>query len=376
MSTTGPMGVAEEAKGGRMDTEQLQKLLLFGLQRGVSDIHFSVGHRPHYRVKGDLLPAKYPPLQAEDTIEIARILTGDPGFEPHHLVRERDFSHSLPGIGRFRVHILKQRGTVGIIARVIPYEVKGFAALNLPPVLGDIASARRGLVLITGATGMGKSTTMSAMIKHINETRHAHIVTVEDPIEFLFAHGKCIITQREVGSDTESYRQALIAALRQDPDVIMVGEVRDQETAEICLKSAETGHLVISAIHTTDVVRTLERFVALFPPVAQESARIHLADCLTAIISLRLLLNKSGLGRVPAVEVLRATRTVREYIRRGGDQLEELVRIMEQGKELYGMQSFDGHLLQLYREGQLKIEVAKTAASNPEDFERAVTYGE
>jgi len=370
------MGVAEEAKGGRMDTEQLQKLLLFGLQRGVSDIHFSVGHRPHYRVKGDLLPAKYPPLQAEDTIEIARILTGDPGFEPHHLVRERDFSHSLPGIGRFRVHILKQRGTVGIIARVIPYEVKGFAALNLPPVLGDIASARRGLVLITGATGMGKSTTMSAMIKHINETRHAHIVTVEDPIEFLFAHGKCIITQREVGSDTESYRQALIAALRQDPDVIMVGEVRDQETAEICLKSAETGHLVISAIHTTDVVRTLERFVALFPPVAQESARIHLADCLTAIISLRLLLNKSGLGRVPAVEVLRATRTVREYIRRGGDQLEELVRIMEQGKELYGMQSFDGHLLQLYREGQLKIEVAKTAASNPEDFERAVTYGE
>ena len=375
MSTTGPLGVAEEAKVGRMDAEQLQKLLLFGLQRGVSDIHFSVGHRPHYRVKGDLLPAKYPPLQAEDTIEIARILTGDPGFDPQQLARERDFSHSLPGIGRFRVHILKQRGTIGIIARVIPYEVKGFAALNLPPVLGDIASARRGLVLITGATGMGKSTTMSAMIKHINESRHAHIVTVEDPIEFLFAHGKCIITQREVGSDTESYRQALTAALRQDPDVIMVGEVRDQETAEICLKSAETGHLVISAIHTTDVVRTLERFVSLFPPVAQESARIHLADCLTAIISLRLLLNKSGLGRVPAVEVLRATRTVREYIRRG-DQLEELIRIMEQGRELYGMQSFDGHLLQLYREGQLKIEVAKTAASNPEDFERAVTYGE
>jgi twitching motility protein PilT len=375
MPTTGPLGVAEEAKAVRMDAEQLQKLLLFGLQRGVSDIHFSVGHRPHYRVKGDLLPAKYPPLQAEDTVEIARILTGDPGFDPLQFTRERDFSHSLPGIGRFRVHILKQRGTIGIIARVIPYEVKGFAALNLPPVLADIAAARRGLVLVTGATGMGKSTTISAMIKHINETRHAHIVTVEDPIEFLFAHGKCIITQREVGSDTESYRQALTAALRQDPDVIMVGEVREQETAEICLKSAETGHLVISAIHTTDVVRTLERFVALFPPVAQEAARIHLADCLTAIVSLRLLLNKSGLGRVPAVEILRATRTVREYIRRG-DQLEELIRIMEQGRELYGMQSFDGHLLQLYREGQLKLEVAKTAASNPEDFERAVTYGE
>jgi twitching motility protein PilT len=372
---TGPLGTVEEGKGVRMDAEQLQKLLLFGLQRGVSDIHFSVGHRPHYRVKGDLLPAKYAPLQAEDTVEIARILTGDPGFEPHQLTRERDFSHSLPGIGRFRVHILRQRGTIGVIARVIPYEVKGFAALNLPPVMGDIASARRGLVLITGATGMGKSTTMAAIIKHINETRHAHVVTVEDPIEFLFAHGKCIITQREVGSDTESYRQALTAALRQDPDVIMVGEVRDQETAEICLKSAETGHLVISAIHTTDVVRTLERFVSLFPPIAQESARIHMADCLTAIISLRLLLNKSGLGRVPAVEILRATRTVREYIRRG-DQLEELIRVMEQGKELYGMQSFDGHLLQLYREGQLKLDVAKTAASNPEDFERAVTYGE
>jgi twitching motility protein PilT len=375
MGTTGPLSTADDSKAIRMDAEQLQKLLLFGLQRGVSDIHFSVGHRPHYRVKGDLLPAKYPPLQAEDTIEIARILTGDAAFDANLLARERDFSHSLPGVGRFRVHILRQRGTIGVVARVIPYEVKGFAALNLPPVMADIAAARRGLILITGATGMGKSTTMAAMIKQVNETRHAHVVTVEDPIEFLFAHGKCIITQREVGSDTESYRQALKAALREDPDVIMVGEVRDQETAEICLKAAETGHLVISAIHTTDVVRTFERFVGLFPPVAQESARIHLADCLTAVISLRLLLNKSGLGRVPAVEILRATRTVREYLRRG-DQLEELIRIMEQGRELYGMQSFDGHLLQLYREGQLKLEVAKTAASNPEDFERAVTYGE
>jgi len=261
---------------------------------------------------------------------------------------------------------------VGIVIRVIPYEVRGFEALNLPKVLADIASARRGLILVTGATGMGKSTTIAAMIKHINESRQAHVVTIEDPIEFLYSHSKCIITQREVGSDTLSFREALVAALRQDPDVIMVGEVREQETAETCLKAAETGHLVISAIHTTDVVQSIERFVGMFPIEIQESVRFRLVDCLTAIISLRLLVNKSGLGLIPAVEVLRATRTVREHIRRG-DRLAELYNIIVQGKDLYGMQTFDQHLLDLYKEGHLKIEVAKSAATNPEDFERSIT---
>jgi len=356
-----------------VDKEQLTKLLTFGIQRGVSDIHFAVGHRPHYRVKGDLLAAKYSPMTPEDTVDIARILLDDPNWEPGTLVRERDFSYSIPGVGRFRVHIFFQRGSVGIVIRVIPYDVRSFEALNLPKVLADISNTRRGLILVTGATGMGKSTSIAAMIKHINETRNAHVVTIEDPIEFLYGHGKCIITQREVGSDTMSYRDALVAALRQDPDVIMVGEVREVETAETCLKAAETGHLVISAIHTTDVERTIQRFVGMFAPEAQESVRVRIADCLAAIVSLRLLVNKSGLGLIPAVEILRGTRTVREVIRRG-DRLDELPRSMEQGKDLYGMQTFDQHLLELYQNGLLKLEVAKAAASNPEDFERSVTF--
>jgi twitching motility protein PilT len=356
-----------------MDKAQLTKLLTFGIQRGVSDIHFAVGHRPHYRVKGDLLAAKYAPMTPEDTVEIARILLEDPSWEPGSLLRERDFSYSIPGVGRFRVHVFFQRESVGIVIRVIPYDVRSFEALNLPKVLEDIANSRRGLILVTGATGMGKSTTIAALIKHINETRNAHVVTIEDPIEFLYGHGKCIITQREVGSDTANYREALVAALRQDPDVIMVGEVRENETAETCLKAAETGHLVVSAIHTTDVVRTIQRFVGMFPPEAQDSVRVRMADCLTAIVSLRLLVNKSGLGQIPAVEVLRGTRTVREVIRRG-DRVSELPNAMEQGNDLYGMQTFDQHLLQLFSAGQLKLEVGKAAASNPEDFERAVTY--
>lgn len=356
-----------------MDKEQLTKLLTFGIQRGVSDIHFAVGHRPHYRVKGELLAAKYSPIMPEDTVDIVRILLEDEQWDPNNLMRERDFSYSIPGIGRFRVHVFSQRGSVGIVIRVIPYDVRGFEELNLPKVLADIASARRGLILVTGATGMGKSTTIAAMLKYINETRNAHVVTIEDPIEFLFSHGSCIITQREVGSDTLGFREALVAALRQDPDVIMVGEVREQETAETCLKAAETGHLVISAIHTTDVARTIERFIGMFPANIQESVRVRFADCLAAIISLRLLVNKSGLGLIPAVEILRATRTVREYIRRG-DRLSELTTIVEQGRDLYGMQTFDQHLLELYRNGQLKLEVCKAAASNPEDFERAINF--
>ena len=357
-----------------MDQEQLSKLLTFGIQRGVSDIHFSAGYRPHYRVKGDLLAAKYSPITPEDTVTIARVLMDDESWEPTSLFREKDLSYSLPGVGRFRVHIFRQRGSVGIIVRVIPYEVRGFEALNLPPVLGDIASARRGLILVTGATGMGKSTTMASMIKHINETRHAHVVTIEDPIEFLFSPGKCIITQREVGSDTENFQQALVAVLRQDPDVIMVGEVREEETAETCIKAAETGHLVVSAVHTVDVVRTIERVVGMFPAEGRESVRVRLADCLQAIVSLRLLVNKSGLGLIPAVEVLRATRTVRECIRRS-DRLDDLSHVIEQGKDLYQMQTFDQHLLSLYQTGHLKLEVAKSAATNPEDFERQVTFG-
>jgi len=350
-----------------VDQEQLHKCLTSGIQRGVSDVHFAVGYRPHFRIKGDLIASKYPTTTSEETVEIARILIDDPEWDATRLRREKDFSYSIPGIGRFRVHLFLQRGTLGIVIRVIPYEVRGFEALNLPRVLADIAMARRGLILITGTTGAGKSTTIAAMIKQINEARNAHVVTIEDPIEFLYSKGRSIISQRELGSDTPSYKAALIAALREDPDVIMVNEIRSPETADTCFKAAETGHLVISAMPTSDVVHTVERFIGMFPPEGQATARVRMADCLTAIVSLKQLVSKSGLGLIPAVEVLRATRTARDLIRRGEDD-HKLVEVMEQGGELYDMQTSDQHLLELYQSGQLKLEVARAAAVNEDLF--------
>jgi twitching motility protein PilT len=256
--------------------------------------------------------------------------------------------------------------------RIIPMQVKRFDELNLPPILGEIAEARRGLVLVTGATGNGKSTTIAAMIRHLNETRRAHIVTIEDPIEYLFEPGKCMIIQRELGADTASFKDALDAALRQDPDVIMVGEVREHDTAEICLKAAETGHLVISAIHTPDAVATVQRYLGLFAPGEQDHARERLSDALQAIVSLRLLSAKDGRGRVPAVEIMRVTRSVRECVRLPG-RLGDIADLIRKGRDLYGMQLFDQHLLELVTSGQISIETAVYASSNPEEFERSMT---
>src|SRR5690606_30721192 len=250
-----------------MDQHILHRLLAFGVERGVSDIHFEVGYPPHYRLNGELLGAvKVPPLSSADTEAIARMILGSRQIDFHRPFGEVDVSYSLSGMGRFRASIFRQRGSVGIVMRLIPFQVRNMEELNLPPVIAEIADARRGLILVTGATGNGKSTTIAAMIRYINETRHAHTITIEDPTEFLFEPGRCMIIQREIGSDTESFKDALVAALRQDPDVIMVGEVRDAETAVTCLKAAETGHLVISAIHTPDAVSTIQRYVGMFPP--------------------------------------------------------------------------------------------------------------
>ena len=348
-----------------MDKEQLVKLLTYGIQRGVSDIHFAVGYRPHLRIKGELVPAQHGQLTPEDNVDVARLLLDDPQWDPASITREQDFSYSIPGIGRFRVHIFTQRGSMGIVARVIPYDVRSIDALNLPKVLMDISSARRGLILVTGPTGMGKSTTIAAMIKHINETRAAHIVTIEDPIEFLYGKGKAIISQREVGSDTPTYHSGLVASMREDPDVIMLDAVQDPETAEICIKAAETGHLVISTMHTRDAVRTVDQFIGMFNIESQEMARVRLADTLGAILSLKLMPSKSGLGLIPAVEILRATRAAREHIRRGKDT-RDLRIIMEKGMDLYNMQTFDQHLAELFLGGQVKLEVAKAQAHHPE----------
>ena len=309
-----------------MDRNAFHKLLAFGIERGVSDIHFEVGYPPHYRLHGELLGAiKVPPLTAQDTESIARMILEDRNINVDFTRRfaEIDVSYSLAQRGRFRASIFRQRGAVGIVMRLIPIQVLSIEQLNLPPVLAEIADARRGLVLITGATGNGKTTSMAAMLRYINETRHAHIVTIEDPIEFIHEPQKCMIIQREVGADTESFKDAMNAALRQDPDVILVGEVRDR-----------------------------------------------LGDCLQAIVSLRLLASKDGRRRIPAVEILRVTRTIRECVR--GGRLADVPELIRKGRDLYSMQLFDQHLIDLVNAGLVSMETAIYASSNPEEFERAL----
>ncbi|HEU0035389.1 MAG TPA: PilT/PilU family type 4a pilus ATPase [Kofleriaceae bacterium] len=356
-----------------MDRNAFHKLLAFGIERGVSDVHFEVGYPPHYRLHGELLGAiKVPPLTAQDTEAIARMILEDRSVTVEFARRfpEIDVSYSLAQRGRFRASIFRQRGAVGIVMRLIPIQVLSLEQLNLPPVLSEIADARRGLVLITGATGNGKTTTMAAMLRYINETRHAHIVTIEDPIEFIHEPQKCMIIQREVGADTESFADAMTAAMRQDPDVILVGEIRDKETAATALKAAETGHLVMSAIHTPDAVATIQRYVGLFDSDSQDVIRDRLGDCLQAIVSLRLLASKDGRRRLPAVEILRVTRTIRECVRAG--RLNDIPDLIRKGRDLYSMQLFDQHLIDLVNSGLISMETAIYASSNPEEFERAL----
>jgi len=356
-----------------MDRNAFHKLLAFGIERGVSDIHFEVGYPPHYRLHGELLGAiKVPPLTGPDTESIARMILEDRNQTVDFTRRfaEIDVSYSLAQRGRFRASIFRQRGAVGIVMRLIPVQVLALDQLHLPPVLAEIADARRGLVLITGATGNGKTTTMAAMLRHINETRHAHIVTIEDPIEFIHEPQKCMIIQREVGADTESFRDAMTAAMRQDPDVILVGEIRDRETAATCLKAAETGHLVMSAIHTPDAVATVQRYLGLFDTDAVDVIRDRLGDCLQAIISLRLLASKDGHRRIPAVEILRVTRTIRECLRNG--RMNDIPELIRKGRDLYSMQLFDQHLIDLVNSGLITMETAIYASSNPEEFERSL----
>jgi twitching motility protein PilT len=350
-----------------MEREKLNRLLRLGIEKGASDIHFQVGNLPLYRFNGNLVELRYKVLTPEDTEAIARmLLEGDPRGDEMSF-NECDLAFELPGEGRFRVNISRQRRFFNIVLRVIPLQIKSFEELNLPGALQDVSNLGRGYVLVTGATGMGKSTTLAAMINAVNETRKAKIITIEDPIEFVFTHDKCIITQREIGTDTASFPDALRAALRQDPDVIMVGEMRDLETVDTSLKAAETGHLVFSTIHTADVTSTINRLVSFFPTEEQLNVRARLADNIRAIVSLRLLVNKKETGRVPAVEVLRNTRSIQECIRDPA-KTPELTDFIARGRA-EKMQTFDQHLLDLLKANKISVETALAAASNPTDFQ-------
>jgi twitching motility protein PilT len=355
---------------GPMSEEMFHSFLQLAVKRQASDVHFEVGYPPTYRVFGELLAARVPPLTHVDTDAVANFILQAPGsgFTPLDF-REVDRSYSLPGVSRFRASVFKQRGSWGAVMRTIPFSIPDFAALNLPPVVETVAAARRGLVLVTGATGNGKSTTIAAILNHVVQSERLHVVTIEDPIEFVFASTKGLVIQREVGADTASYSDALRAALRQDPDVIMLGELRDRESADICLKAAETGHLVITSLHTPDVVRSIGRVVGLFPAEEQDGVRARLADNLQAVLSLRLLMRADAAGLVPAVEALLATSFVREAIRDGA-RVHELRGYMEGAGADLGMHSFDQHLYRLHEEGRISLDTALASATHRADLER------
>jgi twitching motility protein PilT len=356
-----------------MDREKLHRLLRLGIEKEASDIHFQVGYLPLYRFHGELIELRYKVFTAGDTEAIARMLLEGEGHPTELDFNDRDVAYELPGEGRFRVNISRQRRCYNIVLRVIPPEIRGFDALNLPNGLRDLASLGRGYVLVTGSTGMGKSTTLAALIHEVNRTRKLKIVTIEDPIEFVFRHEKSIITQREVGTDTTSFAEALRAALRQDPDVIMVGEMRDLETVDTSLKAAETGHLVFSTLHTTDATKTVNRIIDTFPPHQQQQVRYQLAANLKGVVSQRLIARADGVGRIPAVEVLIVTVIVQNYIIES-EKTSFIPDIIAKSRMQYSMQTMDQHLTELLGKGAISLEVAMAAASNASDFQRALDF--
>ncbi len=346
----------------------INDLLKVAVERKASDLHLKVGSNPVIRIDGELQSLQeIKRLMQEDTIAMAFSIMNARQKQRFKEEFEIDIAYSVPGLGRFRCNIFQQRGTVGLVLRVIPARIKNLKELMLPAVLSKICDERRGLVLCTGTTGSGKSTTLAAMIDAINAERTEHIMTIEDPIEFLHRDKKAIINQREIDVDTRTFSGALRSALRQDPDVILVGEMRDYETIETALLAAETGHMVLSTLHTLDATETINRIISVFPPHHQKQIRIQLGQVLKAVISLRLLPRADGIGRVPAVEVMRVTPYIRDCI----ENKEKTKFIREQislGTSQYGMQTFDQSLFQLYKSGLITLDEAIRRATNPDEF--------
>lgn len=346
----------------------IDDLLKISVERGASDLHLKVGNHPVLRVDGLLHPlVELKRLMQENTIAMAYSMMNDNQKERFKQEHELDMAYSVAGLGRFRCNVFRQRGAVGIVMRVIPTQVKSISDLNLPLVLERIANERRGLVLVTGTTGSGKSTSLAAMIDYINSQRVEHIITIEDPIEYLHRDKKSIVNQREIGQDTESFAKALRASLREDPDVILVGEMRDMETIETALMAAETGHMVLSTLHTLDAPETVNRIISIFPPHQQKQIRIQLASVLKAIISMRLIPKSDNKGRVPAVEILINTPYIQECI-----MVQEKTKLIKdaiaEGVSQYGMQTFDQSLYFLYNKGLITYDEALKWTSNPDEF--------
>jgi twitching motility protein PilT len=346
----------------------LNEVLKVALRGGASDIHLKSGLPPMFRVDGALVPLKNSErLMPEEIQKMALAIMNPIQKERFEETREVDLAYGIPGLGRFRVNAFQQRGSVGIVFRVIPFGVKSLEHLHLPKVIESVAMEQRGLILVTGTTGSGKSTSLASMIEFINANRTCHIMTIEDPIEFLIRDRRSIVNQREIGVDTQSFSTALRAALRQDPDVILVGEMRDFETIETAITAAETGHLVMSTLHTLDATETINRIISVFPPYQQKQIRLQLSSILRAVISQRLVPRANGEGRVPALEVMVSTARIRECIA-DKDRTKEIQDAISKGFTTYGMQTFDQSLMNLVKQELVTYEEALKHVTNPDDF--------
>ena len=342
-------------------------VLLEAIGMDASDLHITVGTPPVVRVRGELRRLDYAELTSQDTRDVMYSILNNDQRKRLETDLQVDFSYSIPNHGRFRVNAYQQRGTIGAAFRNIPSEIQSIEELGLPPIIHDFVKKPRGFVLVTGPTGSGKTTSLAAMIDEINEQRHEHILTIEDPIEFLHKHKSCVVNQRELGQDAESFSLALRAALRQDPDVILVGEMRDLETISTALTAAETGHLVFATLHTQDTPQTIDRIIDVFPPHQQHQVRVQLSVALQAVVTQQLLPTADGSGRVAACEVLSMTPAVRNLIREG--KTHQIYSVL-QTSSAHGMQSMDSALAQLVREGKITRQLANSRSTTPEELNR------
>ena len=345
----------------------INEILKKAISSGASDIHLKVGNKPIMRVNGSLKHMnEYPRISPDVLTNMGNSIMSKQQREHYNRTHDLDMAYGVPSLGRFRVNIFQQKGSMGMVLRIIPSKIKTIRELLLPDILEKIAEERRGLILLTGTTGSGKSTTLAALIDQINSTRADNIVTIEDPIEFLIRDKKSIVNQRELGVDTISFSKAIKSALRQDPDVILVGEMRDFETIETALTAAETGHLVMSTLHTIDASETINRIISVFPPHQQKQVRIQLASILKAVISQRLVPTKTG-GRVAAIEVMLSTGRIRDMIA-DPERTKEITDAIAEGHNNYGMQTFDQSLMKLISNGTISYKDALNNSSNPDDF--------
>lgn len=364
--TTNGTGTADDSQ----KTPGIHQLLKFMVENTASDLHITPGTPPQLRIDGSLRPLNLPTLTPPETKKIAYSLLTDAQKHLFEEDRELDFSFGVKGLSRFRANVFQTRGSVGIAIRTIPFEILTFESLQLPKIVEELNKRPKGLILVTGPTGSGKSTTLAAMIDRINSTRHEHIITIEDPIEFLHPHKSCVVNQREVGADTATFKRALKSILRQDPDIVLIGEMRDLETIEAALTVAETGHLVFGTLHTNSCVQTINRILDVFPPYQQPQIRAQLSFVLEGVLS-QILIPKKGGGRCLALEIMVPNAAIRNLIRE--DKVHQIYSSMQVGQSKYGMQTMNQSLLDLHLKGTIPIEEVLGRTTNPDEMKQMLT---